>query len=72
MGDVINLTDFKRMQQALDESDIRAGNPDAKIIAYRDINGIPQIAVEGETITAEQLQLMPEDIRDLLIIETGD
>jgi hypothetical protein len=60
------------MQQALDESDIRDGNPDAKIIAYRDINGIPQIAVEGETITAEQLQLMPDDIRDLLIIDTGD
>lgn len=65
MSNVINLADIKRMQEALDEADIK----DPKVMVYRDIYGIPQIAVEGECITQQQYNNMPDEILALIKTE---
>lgn len=69
MNNVINLADIKKMQKALDEADIPHGEGDPRVLVYRDIYGIPQIAVEGEHITQQQYNNMPDEILALIKTE---
>lgn len=68
MSNVINLEDLRQLREALDEADI----PDdemPRMIAYRDLNGMPQLVIEGYYLTAQQLANMPNDIKDMLQLQ---
>jgi hypothetical protein len=69
MGNVINLEDIKLMQKALDKANVQQGVDEPRMLAYRDLNGVPQIIVEGECISQQQYDNLPDDIRNMIITE---
>lgn len=68
MGDVINLADIVKMQEALDAADI-GRDDEPRMLLYRDNYGIPQVLVEGEHITQLQYDNMPEEIKAMIKTE---
>ncbi|MCP4364979.1 MAG: hypothetical protein GY800_06725 [Planctomycetes bacterium] len=66
MSNVIKLNEFRHAQEPVSEPPLTAEDL-PPMIAYRDINGIPQIIVEGIYITQQQLDDMPDDVRAMLI-----
>ena len=70
MSNVISLADIKKMQKALDDADIPHDDHNMpRMIAYRDIYGMPQLIIEGNYITKQQLDNMPDDIQAMLQLE---
>ena len=72
MGEVINLADIKNMQKALDEANIPHGPEDPRVLVYRDVHGIPQIIVEGEGISQQQYNNLPDEILDIIVTEESN
>lgn len=70
MGDVINLADIVKMQEALDNADVSDEEP--RMLVYRDNMGIPQVIEEGMTITQQQYEAMPDEIKAMLLITTEE
>ena len=67
---VIDLNTIREMQKALDDADIPRDDPDLPtMIAYRDLHGMPQLVIEGYYLTAQQLENMPDDIKDMLQLQ---
>lgn len=66
MDNVIDLKAMREMRKALDEAD--ASDEQPRMLAYTDINGMPQTVVEGESITQQQVDNMPDEIYNLLVL----
>lgn len=69
MSNVINLADIKKMQEALDDANIPHGEGDPRVLVYRDLHGIPQIIIEGEAISQQQYNNLPDEILAILKTE---